>query len=45
MKRFRNARRLGYNMIKDSGLTKRVDDETSLYPAVKVSFRVHLKKY
>ena len=31
--------------IKDSGLTKGVDDETSLFLAVRVSFRVHSKKY
>ena len=27
--------------IKDSGLTYGIDDETSLFLAVKVSFRVH----
>ena len=30
--------------IKDSGLTKDVDDETSPFLAVKISFRVQSKK-
>ena len=30
--------------IKDSGLTYGIDDEKSLFLAVKVSFRVHQKK-
>jgi len=31
--------------IKDSGLTWGVDDETSPFLAVKVSFRVHSRKW
>ena len=30
--------------IKDSGLTQRVDEETSPFLAIKVSFNVHSKK-
>ena len=41
MQRLTNFRRLGYKLIKNSGLTYGIDDETSLFLALKVSFRVH----